>query len=69
MDKTYDTPTEVTAEDGKVVLDGPDGVDVTITPQAAETTSERLLSAAMEAHGQKVRKEADQRERVRRHPA
>ena len=34
-DKVYDEATKVDAEDGKVVLDGPDGVAVLMTPAAA----------------------------------
>ena len=48
----YDEPTEVEAEDGVVVLLGPDAVDVRMTPDAAEETSERLNTGAMKARGQ-----------------
>jgi len=42
-DTTYDEPSSVAAEDGNVVLDGPDGVDVKLTPEAAiETPTECL---------------------------
>lgn len=57
-DKIYDQPSEVDAEDGKVVLDGPDGVAVLMTPEAAEETSERLLWGAAKAQGQKIQKAA-----------
>lgn len=56
-DKVYDEPTKVEAEDGKVVLDGPDGVDVMMTPDAALETSDRLLSGASEARGQQIAEE------------
>ena len=52
-DKTYDEATEVTVKDGEVVLDGPDAVDVKMTPGAAEETSDRLLEGAMKARGQR----------------
>lgn len=52
--KIYDEATKVDAEDGNVVLDGPDGVDVSMTPEAAEETSDRLFQAAAEARGQKL---------------
>lgn len=55
-DKIYDEPTNVDAEDGTVVLDGPDGVAVLMTPEAAEETSERLLWGAAKAQGQKIQK-------------
>lgn len=54
-DKTYDEPSEVLAKDGDVVVDGPDGVDVKFTPNAAVETSDRLLEAGAEAQGQRLR--------------
>jgi hypothetical protein len=52
-DKTvYDEASEVEAEDGVVSLRGPDAVDVLMTPDAAEETSERLNTGAMKARGQ-----------------
>ncbi|HEX8238430.1 MAG TPA: hypothetical protein VF574_01685 [Allosphingosinicella sp.] len=55
MGKLYDTPSEVTVENGNVAVDGPDGVDVLLTPEAALETSNRLLDGATEAHGRRVR--------------
>lgn len=53
-DKTiYDEPTEVDAEEGAVVLKGPDAVDVRMTPDAAEETSDRLTQGALKARGQR----------------
>lgn len=52
-DRIYDEPTDVDAEDGNVVLKGPDAVDVRMTPDAAEETSERLNTGAMKARGQR----------------
>ena len=48
----YDEASDVDAESGSVVVKGPDGVDVRLTPRAAEDTSERLLEGAMKARGQ-----------------
>ena len=52
-DKLYDEATNVTAKDGQVILDGPDGVDVKVTPEAAEQTATNLEDAAVEARGQR----------------
>ncbi|MEP7130872.1 MAG: hypothetical protein ABI770_07070 [Sphingomicrobium sp.] len=52
-DKLYDEATEVTARDGEVVLDGPDGVDVKVTPEAAEQTADNLIQEAVKARGQR----------------
>lgn len=51
--QTYDEPSNVDAEDGEVIVKGPDAVDVRMTPKAAEETSERLLEGAMKARGQR----------------
>ncbi|MEP7315269.1 MAG: hypothetical protein ABI667_01080 [Sphingomicrobium sp.] len=51
-DRTYNEPSTVKAEDGVVSVDGPDGVDVKLTPEAAAETSDRLLEKSSEARGQ-----------------
>jgi hypothetical protein len=55
MDKneTYDDPSSVDAKDGKVQVDGPDAVDVTLTPEAAAESGERLIEGAAQAAGQR----------------
>lgn len=53
QDKLYHEATEVTAKDGEVILDGPDSVDVKITPEAAEETAENLIDGAVMARGQR----------------
>ncbi len=45
----YDTPTTVTPVDGEVVLDGPDGVGLSMTPSAADESARRLRRGAAEA--------------------
>ena len=52
-DKLYDEATEVTAKDGEVILDGPDAVDVKVTPEAAEQTADNLIEGAVKARGQR----------------
>jgi hypothetical protein len=49
---TQSDPSDVNAEQGKVIVEGPDGVAVTLTPDAAEETARRLISAAVEARRQ-----------------
>jgi membrane peptidoglycan carboxypeptidase len=67
MPELFDEATKVTAKHGDVVLDGPDGVDVALTPDAALTTSDRLLDAAAEARGQQVSAEWETTHRQKRH--
>jgi len=47
--RVHDQPSSVAAEDGKVIVDGPDAVAVTMTPPAAEKTGRRLVEKAAEA--------------------
>ena len=42
-------PGIATAESGFVILDGPDGLAVTMTPEAAEKTGLSLIQAAKDA--------------------
>jgi hypothetical protein len=51
--KVYDEPSDVDAEEGIVWVTGPDDVDVRMSPDAAEETSERLNIGAMKARGQR----------------
>jgi hypothetical protein len=46
----------VTAKDGEVILDGPDAVDVKVTPEAAEETADNLIEGAVVARGQRIMK-------------
>lgn len=48
----YEEGGKAFAEQGQVMLDGPDGVAVSMTPQAAEETAKELLRAASEARCQ-----------------
>jgi hypothetical protein len=53
-DRIYDEASKVSPQKGTVVVDGPDGVAVTLSVDAALETSDRLLDAATEAEGQKL---------------
>ena len=55
--KIYEEPSEVRAVDGKVEVDGPDAVDVDLTPEAAEETSDLLIKEAARAAGQRRMKD------------
>ena len=53
MDKRiHDEPSEVSAAEGTVVVDGPDGVAVTLTPDAAAETASRLEDKSAVARDQ-----------------
>ena len=58
--KVHDEPSNVSAEDGVVMVDGPDGVAVAMTPRAASETSDRLLEGSAEAQGQIMQRQAAQ---------
>jgi hypothetical protein len=55
---TYSKPADVVAEDGRVLIDGPNGVDVALTPDAARITGERLIMGADDADARQRRREA-----------
>ena len=42
----YDTPMHAAAEHGEVVVDGPDGIATSLTPEAAKASAGRLVRAA-----------------------
>lgn len=67
MTKVYDEPSNVSAERGEVIVNGPDGVDVSLTPDAAAETSDRLLAAAAQAEGQQVEQRRIEEERATLH--
>lgn len=52
-DKLYDEPSKVDAAKGEVIVDGPDGVAVSLTPEAAAETGARLIDCGLEAAGQR----------------
>lgn len=58
----YDEATKVSAVEGEVVLDGPDGVGLSMTPRAAAETGRRLQDGA-EAAGRQADAVAAKRQR------
>ena len=55
----FSKPSDVSSEDGQVLVDGPDGVDVALTPEAAEQTADRLIEHAVNAAGQRHFKKSE----------
>jgi hypothetical protein len=47
----FNRASDVCSEEGQVLVDGPDGVDVALTPEAAEETGDRLIEHAHFAAG------------------
>jgi hypothetical protein len=60
-DKVYDEASAVAAKDGVVDVDGPDQVDVKLTPEAAEKTADNLTEEAVKARGQRRLKDLPHR--------
>lgn len=60
-EQTYDKPSDVVPENGRVLVDGPDHVDIALTPDAAIETGERLIESGVEANGQEREKRIDHR--------
>jgi len=53
----HDVPGKATTESGVVLLDGPEGTALSLTPAAAEETGRQLIRAAEKArHVQLVKK-------------
>ncbi len=51
--RLHDTPSEIDAEQGEVIIDGPNGIAFSLTPDAADEVSDRLKRAAAKARGQR----------------
>ena len=51
-EQIFEDPGKASAEEGIVMLDGPDGIAVAMTPYAAEMTGQELIRAAAEAREQ-----------------
>ena len=52
--RVHDRPSDVEAEAGEVMVSGPDGVAVSMTPDAAVETGYRLIDGGAEAQGKKM---------------
>lgn len=61
--ETYHKPSDVASEEGRVLVDGPDHVDVALTPEAALETGGRLIDEAAKAAGQRRGKKQDEAQR------
>jgi hypothetical protein len=48
----YEEGGKAFAEEGQVLLDGPDGVAVSMTPETAENAAKELFQVACEARNQ-----------------
>lgn len=59
--QTYDKPSEVTTDGERVLLDGPDGVDVALTAEAADETAGRLIDAVAVIAGKRREEKIDHR--------
>ena len=55
----YDQATEAAAEEGIVLLDGPGGVAISMTADAAELSGSRISDAALRARKQKSGESSD----------
>lgn len=67
MTKTHDIPSNVGAEEGEVIVEGPAGVNYSMTPEAAADTSDKLAHGAAQAAGQRVEaKRVEEEKRSRR---
>jgi hypothetical protein len=64
--KPIDKPIAAMAEEGEVIVDGPDGVAFSIAPDIAADLSDQLLDAAAMARGQQLEVERLARERRNR---
>ena len=50
--KPLSEPGEAIAEQGEVIIEGPDGIAFSLTPDAAEQTALRMIRAAGDARSQ-----------------
>jgi hypothetical protein len=64
MPKIHDEPSNVTNKKGAVIVDGPNGVDLSLTPEAAVKTGADLIENAADAKGDaEIEKDLAERKR------
>jgi hypothetical protein len=63
MVKPQEMPSEVTAVMGEVIVEGPDAIAYSMTPEAAVQTSARLLQGAARAYSQRRKMSGDGEDR------
>ena len=66
MAEVHNEASDVTAEEGVVLVEGPGGIVVSLTPEAAADTSDRLLAGAAQAAGQRLTAVQDAARRANR---
>ena len=59
----FNKASDVCADEGQVLVDGPDGVDVALTPEAALETGDRLIEHGVTAAGQRYFRKSNKGER------
>jgi hypothetical protein len=52
--KPTNRPLDVAAEEGEVLIEGPEGIALSMTPEAAEESSNRLYDRTADARGQRI---------------
>jgi hypothetical protein len=62
--KPTDRPLDVAAEEGEVLIDGPEGTVLSMTPEAAEESSNRLYDCTAKARGQRIMRPAARKPEV-----
>jgi hypothetical protein len=63
--RIHEKPSHVQNAAGEVIMDGPDGVAVSMTPEAASMTAARLIDNAAEAKGKQQIEDDLQQRRTR----
>lgn len=59
MSKVYSEPSKVEEYGGEVMVEGPDSVDISLTPEAAIETGARLVQAGAQAVVKRQKREKE----------